>query len=370
MRRRHAPERHYLAFAEWPAQDRAIWATLTEPGLTVLDDGGAFAGSRPRTNGKRRQNYSHWLNHIALNWPDLLPLAPTARIRPQTLAGWLEALAQTVAPYTQLMRAADLMVIARAMEPAGDWGFLQRAVRSLAARAVPTRNKEPRLRSSATLLELGLALMQKASTQYARRPFYGATLYRDGLMIAFLALRPLRLRNLAGLELGRTLRDGPAGWCIMIPASETKTHRGFEAGWPPTLVDALETYLTHHRPVLAHGSRAPALWVSGAGQALAEHTIRQTIIGRTHAALGVSISPHLFRDCAATTLAIEDPAHVGAAATILGHASGRTTHKHYIQANILAASRRHLSALAARRCLARNAANGNDDAGAVVRPRN
>jgi hypothetical protein len=123
---------------------------------------------------------------------------------------------------------------------------------------------------------------------------------------------------------------------------------------------------SHHRPILAHGSRATALWVGGAGQALAEHTIRQTIIGRTQAVLGVSISPHLFRDCAATTLAIEDPAHVGAATTILGHASGRTTHKHYIQANTLAASRRHLSALAAQRRLARNATVGNRDAGAAV----
>jgi integrase len=188
-------------------------------------------------------------------------------------------------------------------------------------------------------------------------------------MIALLALRPLRLRNLAGLELGRTLLDGPAGWCITIPAGETKTHRGIEAGWPPNLVDALETYLTHHRPVLAHGRRAPALWVGGTGHALAEHTIRQTIIGRTQAALGVPINPHLFRDCAATTLAVEDPAHVGAAATILGHASGRTTHKHYIQANTLAASRRHLSALAARRRLARNAAVGSHDAGAAVKHR-
>jgi hypothetical protein len=62
------------------------------------------------------------------------------------------------------------------MDPTGDWGFLERAVRSLAARAVPTRNKEPRLRSSAVLLELGLALMQKASTQSVRKPVHAATL--------------------------------------------------------------------------------------------------------------------------------------------------------------------------------------------------
>jgi hypothetical protein len=40
----------------------------------------------------RRQNYSHWLNHITLNHPDLLPLMPAARIRPDTVAGWLAVL--------------------------------------------------------------------------------------------------------------------------------------------------------------------------------------------------------------------------------------------------------------------------------------
>jgi site-specific recombinase XerD len=114
-------------------------------------------------------------------------------------------------------------------------------------------------------------------------------------------------------------------------------------------VDALAIYLTCHRPVLLQGNSATALWIGVTGQPLSEITIRYNIIERTRAAFGVPINPHLFRDCAATTLALEDPAHVGAAATILGHASSLTTHKHYIQANTLAASRRHLAALAARR---------------------
>jgi integrase/recombinase XerD len=361
---RHAPERHYLVFTQWPVQDQAIWAKLTARGATILDDHGAFADSRPRTNALRRQNYSHWLNHITLNHPDLLPLVPPARIRPDTLAGWLTILDRTVAPCTRRMRVVDLLGIACAMNPDGDWRFLQRAVRVLTARAVPSRNKEPRLRPSAKLVELGFALMQKATTLPERRRSRAATLHRDGLMIALLALRPMRLRNLAGLEFGRTLHQGPASWCITIPADETKTHRAIEVGWPPDLADALAIYLARHRPVLLHGSMAKALWVSAAGQALAEHTIRQAIIARTRAAFGVSINPHLFRDCAATTLAIEDPAHVGAAATILGHTSSRTTHKHYIQANTLTASRRHLAAVAARRRLARNAAVGSHDAGA------
>ena len=81
MTRRFTPERHYLAFAAWPAQDQAMWAQLTEAGPTILDDRGAFADSRPRTNLTRQKNYSHWLNYITLNHPDLLPLMPAARIR-------------------------------------------------------------------------------------------------------------------------------------------------------------------------------------------------------------------------------------------------------------------------------------------------
>jgi integrase/recombinase XerD len=357
MTARHSPERHYLTFAAWPAQDQVTWAKLTEPGPTILDDRGAFADSRPRTNALRRQNYSHWLNHITLNHPDLLPLIPAARIRPDTLTGWLAILGRTVAPCTQRMRAVDLLVVARAFEPEGDWRFLERAVRSLVARAVPSRNKEPRIRPSAALVALGAGLMRKAATLPAHRRARAATLHRDGLMIALLALRPVRLHNLTGLELGRTLLQGPAGWRISIPPEETKTHRRIDLEWPPDLADALVCYLTKHRPILLHGSPAQALWIGSAGQPLAAHTIRQAIIRRTQAALGVPINPHLFRDCAATTLAIEDPAHVGAAATILGHASSRTTHKHYIQANTLAASCRHLAAVAARRRGARSCAS-------------
>jgi hypothetical protein len=64
MTNRHSPERHYLEFAAWPARDQLAWTKLTEPGATILDDRGAFADSRPRTDALRRQNYSHWPNHV------------------------------------------------------------------------------------------------------------------------------------------------------------------------------------------------------------------------------------------------------------------------------------------------------------------
>ena len=98
-----------------------------------------------------------------------------------------------------------------------------------------------------------------------------------------------------------------------------------------------------------HDCAPVQLWVGLTGRALLANMIEVAITRRTKAAFGAPINPHAFRDCAATTLAVEDPAHIGAAATILGHASFRTTSKHYIQANTLTASRHHLAGLAARR---------------------
>jgi integrase len=61
----------------------------------------------------------------------------------------------------------------------------------------------------------------------------------------------------------------------------------------------------------------------------------------TARAFGHAVNLHLFRDCVATTIAIEDPANVGIAAELLGHASLAMTERHYIQAGTLEATRRH-----------------------------
>ncbi len=92
--------------------------------------------------------------------------------------------------------------------------------------------------------------------------------------------------------------------------------------------------------MLLNGRDCDALWLSKNGTAIKSHHIYRRIVRATERAFGVSIHPHLFRDCAATSVAVEDPEHVGIAAPILGHTTLRTTEQHYIQANMLAAGRR------------------------------
>ena len=57
--------------------------------------------------------------------------------------------------------------------------------------------------------------------------------------------------------------------------------------------------------------------------------------------LGTAISPHRFRDCAASTLANRAPKQVRLAAALLGHTNLATTEQYYIQADNLAAGRQY-----------------------------
>jgi integrase len=70
-------------------------------------------------------------------------------------------------------------------------------------------------------------------------------------------------------------------------------------------------------------------------------SIPNRIKKHTKAAFGKHLWPHLFRDCAATTIAIDDPKHAGSIMDILGHSTPATSETHYNQARTLDASRRY-----------------------------
>jgi integrase/recombinase XerD len=172
-------------------------------------------------------------------------------------------------------------------------------------------------------------------------------------MIALLASRPLRLRNLTSLTLDRTLVKRGDLWWIQIPAAETKTKNAIELPWPEMLVPHLATYLADHRSAVAAlrgtSPASDALWLSMHGLPMTDNGIYIRIVARTREGLGQPINPHLFRDCAATSIAIDDPAHVGIASRLLGHRTGLTTERHYNQARSVEASRLMQKSLLARR---------------------
>jgi integrase len=195
----------------------------------------------------------------------------------------------------------------------------------------PSRDKRRQLRDPVELIDLGYDLMARAETGEFGPPRYNAVGYRDGLIIALCASRPLRRGNLAALRIGVHLQNIAGVMRIVIPREETKTRVPIDMTWPKTLLPALQRYLSHWRPALLGRHRDPEmLWISRrGGGALSAPTLACNVRRHTEEAFGIAISPHRFRDAAATMMAIRDPENVRAAAAVLGHGSYETTQKHY-----------------------------------------
>ena len=187
--------------------------------------------------------------------------------------------------------------------------------------------------------------MQRAPAQSTDR--LRSMQFRDGLIIALLAARPLRLKNLTSLALERSLVSRAEGWWIIIPPEETKTHESIEVPWPEALNTALATYLDTYRPILCRLQNrwtrpaGSALWVSTHGSPMCQRASMMPSSGRTETAFGRPINPHLFRDCVATSIAIDDPGHVRIASQLLGHRCTATTERYYNQAQAIDAARRY-----------------------------
>ena len=158
---------------------------------------------------------------------------------------------RTTPPGTVLVRLQSLAVVLRWLAPEQARPWLVRILAPLAAVAQPVGDKRSRLQRADNLVRLGCRLMAQAEAGAGLRPRAQARLYRDGLMIACLAYRPLRLANFIGLELGRHLHRRGTGWWLEIPAAETKTRNAIVLPFPEPLVPALEVYLARWRPQLA-----------------------------------------------------------------------------------------------------------------------
>jgi integrase len=345
-------ERRCKPVDQWPQYDRDCWHAALQAG-DLLEEGGCRAGHSRFSNRAMARGYGRWM--AWLDGRGLLDdqVLPGDRITSDRVRTYVADLEAENASGTVIARLIELKIMATIMAPARDWSWIYRMASLIRVRHKPARPKRHRLVDITRLLNLGIDLMAEANNETTKLRRFKT--YRDGLMIALLASRPLRLRNLTGLILERTLVQRGNGWWIQIPAAETKTKDPIELPWPEMLVSHLQTYLADHRLGIAalSGSRAgtvsDALWLSMYGPPMTDNAIYNRIVARTCAGLGQPINPHLFRDCAATSVAIDDPAHVGIASRLLGHRTGSTTERYYNQSRGVEASRVMQKFLLARR---------------------
>ena len=338
-----------VALEDWPAADRRAWSRARAGG-NVLEEQGTLRHVAEAHLPQFLRAWGSWLgylqDHEGLRSMD----SGMDKLTRRHLGGFLNLLETHVAPYTARNYMSDLRTVARGIRPDADLPELDAAIRRARRDAKPVRDKRSRIVPSRDLWTLGRDLMETCSGCGTRAGMLGQ--YRDGLMIALLASRPIRRRNLAGIEIGRHLqRHGDRYW-LFFDAHETKGRRSLEFPLPRELTEPVDRYIENIRPELMeqHGRWKTdvenRLWAGEGGSAMTAKRITARICRRTEERFGRSIPPHLFRDAAATSIAEQDPEHVHMIRAILGHASLAISESHYNHAGSLEAARRLQHAVA------------------------
>jgi integrase len=224
------------------------------------------------------------------------------------------------------------------LAPSADFSWLAEIEKDLALVMEP-RSKFDRLVFTERLVEAGLTLVTEAE-RFANNDLSRARGVRNGLMIALLALCPIRLKNFAALEIGRTVKEIHGRWWIALPGIKTKSRRPDERRVPSLLKRYIDAYLHESRPILL-GSRPPtnALWISSTtGRPMTTKNIGTLISKITFETLGVDVSPHLFRAAAASTAAAHGRNTPHLASALLNHTDPRVTEEHYKRASSVSAA--------------------------------
>jgi integrase len=333
------PIRRCLKVHEWPEADQRLWAAILQPGDILDGDIGAGYHWKEATRQKYRKGYGRWLTFLITSNQFDPSAAPADRITPERVTAYMDQLRQDIASWTVWGRIAELLAVARAFAPDQDWSWLRRIVRFLEANSQDSKNKHPRLRPAA---EIAAWAYQRMDAVIANPPDRDpASHYRDALMIALLITCPaMRLGNLTLIRIGKHLKRTSDGFRLVFTADETKTDKPLSISVPASLTPYMEHYLDAVRPALLQTKVLDQLWITRYGYPMKGKTIYGRITIVTERAFGMPINPHLFRDCAVTTVAVDDPEHIGIAAPLLGHTDPRTTDKHYIHANAIVAGRR------------------------------
>jgi integrase/recombinase XerD len=324
----------------WPEADRAMWEQAIKKGC-LLDEKSACANWARETRRVMARDYGYWLSFLMTTDRSATQESPAIRITPDRVRSYCNAM-RDVSALTRASRIARLHALIAAADPARDLSWLaaiRRGLDRLARREGPARSKHGRVVATGRLIDAGLNLLKRARCDHRRSLQLRARDFRDGLMIALLAARPLRIKNFAALQMGQHIKPTSSGYLIDVAAEETKTGHPIETFVPEDLCPWLSIYLKEYRPYLLCGRESDYLWVHKTGNSYRPGSLSQRITKLTARNLGIAISPHLFRDCAATTIATDDPEHVLIIAAILGHTTLKTAEIHYNHAQGLEANR-------------------------------
>ena len=330
-----------LPLDRWPQADRAAWAAASLP-AERLRRGGAASHLKDITRRDLARRYGYFFDHVErMEGLDRNGKAASF-VTPDRVDRFLAELQARVGSVTVYGSIYKLRRMAELLAPGQDFTWLTEIEKDLALVMQP-RSKFNRLVYTNVLLEAGMTLMVEADAATHRSALARARQFRNGLMVALLAVHLIRLKNFAALEIGRSFKKVNNSWWIVLSALETKEKRPDERPVDKCLIRWIDRYLNIHRPVLARTDAAPtALWLSSNDGSVMTYSAAGRIISKTTlATVGVDVSPHLFRTAGASTAAVHAGSTPHLASALLHHTDPAVTEKHYNRASSLSAAQRY-----------------------------
>ena len=331
-----------LKLAEWPETDRGLMQEARKP-KTFLRAGGAASEWRPATLEAviyRNGVFLWWLRKTGRLMPGSAALE---RVTQDNVESFIEAYGACHAGTSLAGTLHGVYEATRVMHPEADLSDLRETVAGLKAIAKP-RPKLPRMADQGALIELGEALIAHGVKRVQEGHMLSAAAVRDGCMILFLIACPLRRASFECLRLGQSLLRDHLGYRVELGPKQTKTRQPFDSEVWAFLVPYLHYYVDVARPVLQARSGLPDegwLWLGAEGERMTGKSISRRVRELVTKHLGRPMSLHLFRDSAATTVAVHASAKIGIVGDVLGHTRHETSEKHYNQAKGVEAARRY-----------------------------
>jgi hypothetical protein len=343
-----------LRLSSWPGDDQRAWTDACRP-TQRLRLGGHAAHMKPVSQDDLARRYGYFL-WILMQAGQLDLAAPRgAQVTPEAVARFIALVEPHWGSVTRSQSVFKLRRITEILAPERDLLWLRAIEADLRAEARPKRRRENITANE--LLQAGETLFQEAENASHLSTKKRACLARNGLMVALLAVRPLRHKNFGELTLGVSFRRLDGSWWIILEAEDTKAGRVDERQVPEYLNPLVERYLATYRPVLlaqrAGGSHcgiagakathslpggsledmSGALWVAITGEPLTYSAVGAAITDTVEATIGVRLSPHAFRRAVRTTVTYSGGEHRGLTQGVLQHNSARVGDEHYDSAS-------------------------------------
>jgi integrase len=330
-------DRQTLYVHEWPSAEQSAWQDVCRPSRR-LKKGGSGSHLCVVSLEDFARRYGRFLGFL-MRTGRLNPNAPAAsQVTPVNVEAYIADFAGKVSSVTAWNCIYKLRRAAQLLSSSTDFTWLIEIEKDFELLQEP-KSKFDRIVTAEQLVEAGLTLIIEAN-ELTHTEFKRARGIRNGLMLVLLALCPIRPKNFAALEIGKTLKQIRGRWWITLPGGSTKMKKPEERPVAEWLNPYIALYLNEARPVLLDGSQfdTNALWISSkTRQPMTARKVGSLITQITQETIGVGISPHLFRTADATTVAeaCGDMPHLASA--LLGHSNPNITEEHYIRPSSLSA---------------------------------